>query len=322
MELLRATAPEVKFTLPTNNTAGVEATCSYGTGDPKTLSVTVTGGVAKARLPYLHVEGTGQVDWVFTIPGSGTFTEKVPFEVVTPYIGLDELKDMGVPADKAKDVEAAVRHIINAHTGQSFGFKPDRTITVEGHGDSAVRLPERLIELKGLSTMTSVLDHRAAIVVSDGWYLKKSWAHVTGPLDNDSLYWGEYSGGTPFDNNIYGDPDGDGEGPFVGPLGSRPGGVIVAPNAGGRATPWKDDYPFAIHGDWGYKQVPEPVKEAAKLLANDFACNEQLYRDRYLESIKAADWRLQFNSRAWDNTGNARADHLLSEYVLLDWLVI
>ncbi len=84
----------------------------------------------------------------------------------------------------------------------------------------------------------------------------------------------------------------------------------------------KNDYPFEITGDWGYKSVPAPVKEAARLLVNDYACSEQLYRDRYLESIKAADWRLQFSSRAWEYTGNVRADQLLSEYVILDWAVI
>lgn len=320
MEILRGTAPVLEFSLPTNNTEVDTATYSFNGGEPQTLTVTVTDGVAKAQMPYLPLDGEAAVDWVFKIGGE-TFTESEFYDIVTPYLSMKEIEGMGLSADEAKKVESAVRHVINAHTGQSFGYEKDKTITIEGHGDTAVRLPKRLIELKSLSTLTSVLDHRAAIITSDGWYLKKSWAEVSSVKNTNSRYWGEYSGGV-FDNNIYGDPDGDGDGPFVGPLGTRPGEVTVAPNSRGRATPWKDDYPFEVTGDWGYKRVPEPVKEAARLLVNDYACAEQLYRDRYLESIKAADWRLQFSSRAWDHTGNARADHLLSEFVLMDWWVI
>lgn len=268
-----------------------------------------------------QTEGDVMVTWTFAI--NSVEASKIDnFTIVTPYLTISEIKSIWPEAtdQQAIEVEAVVRHIINAHTGQSFGhgFK---TITVEGHGETALRLPERLIALTGFGTLTADLDPRAAIIVSDGWYLKKAWAAETSQIPSDSQYWGDWQEGV-FDNNIYSDPDGDGESPFYGPLGTRPGQVIVAPGTYGRSTKWTDDYPFRITGEWGYRSVPSPVVEAAKLLVNDYACSEIIYRDRYLESIKAADWRLQFSSRAWEYTGNVRADQLLSEFVLLDWAVL
>lgn len=252
-----------------------------------------------------------QVDWsliVDTVP----VTKTDYFEVITPYLTYGEVKEIWPNATDAEiaEVETAVRFIINAHTGQSFGFASNKTIVVEGHGNNALRLPSRLITLTGWQTLTATLDPTATIIVSDGWYLKKAWANELSTITNTSTYW---TGWEPTDNTAPGEPGY--EKPSHGP-------VISVPGVSGLSTPWRDDYPFSLTGDWGYKTVPNAVKVAARLLVNDYACAEIAYRDRYLESIKAADWRMQFSSRAWEYTGNVRADQLLSEFVLLDWAVI
>lgn len=325
MELLKGTAPTVEFVHPTPDTTSVSAVYSLdGAGDVN-VAVSTEDGISTLRLPYLTDALNIRVTWSFTIPGSGTFSEVENYEVIRPYLSIPEVKKIlgeGFSDEEAKEVEAAVRHVINAHTGQSFGLSK-KALTVEGHGESALRLPERLVSIEAVNTLSSVLDVSYFIIISDGWYIKKGWADATAYMNSGSRYWGDAAD----DDHIYHDPN-DGDNPpadttgMVGPLATRPGGVIVAPSALGRATSWRDDYPFTIKGVWGYERVPEAVKEAAKLLVNDYACSEALYRDRYLESIKAADWRLQFSSRAWEYTGNARADLLLSEFVLLDWAVI
>lgn len=262
-------------------------------------------------LTMAHTKDDGPltVTWEFSL--DGIEVDKVNhFEVVTPYLTIGEVKKIYPEAtnEEAIEVEAAVRHVINAHVGYDFGYFVG-TKVVEGHGESALRLPSRLIELTGFSTLSSNLDVRSAIITSDGWYLKKSWSYETTPIESDSIYWGY----TDVDNPSPGEPG------YEKP---NHGYIITAPGQGGVATSWRDDYPFNITGRWGYESVPQPVKEAARLLVNDYACQEIAYRDRYLESIKAADWRLQFSSRAWESTGNVRADQLLSEYVLLDWAAI
>lgn len=275
------------------------------------MTPTTVGSVSSVTLPYFQSEGTVEVSWSFSIPSVGDFTDVQIYDVVTPYLTKAEVKTIWPEAtdQQALDVEAVVRHVINAHTGQSFGYS-EKSITVEGHGESALRLPERLIELTGLSTLTATLNVNRSIIVSDGWYLKKGWTDSVTVLTTTD----EYFSGT--DVNNYAD---EGEPGYEKP---SHGHIIIAPGANASPTPWRDDYPFTITGKWGYITVPQPVREAAKLLVNDYACSEVAYRDRYLESIKAADWRLQFSSSAWRYTGNVRADQLLSQYVLLDWAVV
>lgn len=268
------------------------------------------------------INGFLKITWDFSI--ESVDTDKIDrFEVITPYLTINEVKRIYPEAtdEEAIELEASVRHIINAHTGQDFGYH-EGTITVEGHGEKALRLPKRLIEITGMSTLTAVLQPQSSIIVSDGWYLKKGWSHEVSAIESDSLYWPGGYGGVPANDH-------DDDGIWTLPVPGEPGyekaghGVIInAPGYGTTPTPWKNDYPFNITGRWGYESVPGPVIEAAKLLVNDYACQEIAWRDRYLESIKAADWRLQFSSRAWDSTGNVRADQLLSEYVLLDWALV
>jgi hypothetical protein len=314
MELYTKMVSTVTLQLPTNDTTVGGATYSFNGSAPAALSAgTPADGKVSVTLPYLQSEGTLVVTWSITVPGpgNGAFTEQQYFDVVTPYLTISEIKDIytGATDEQAKTVEQAVRHIINAHCGQSFGYAT-KTLTVEGHGESALRLPERLIELTELSTLTATLNINRSIITSDGWYLKKGWTDAVTPIASTN----EYFSGT----DVYNDAA-PGEPGYEKP---SHGYIIVPPGTHDVSTPWRDDYPFSITGRWGYENVPQPVKEAAKLLVNDYACSEIAFRDRYLESIKAADWRLQFSSRAWEYTGNVRADQLLAEYVLLDWAVI
>lgn len=314
MEIYRGTVATVEFPWPTTNTSVTSATYSIDGGvTQSTLSLTNGTQKSTATLPYFDSEADVQVTWNFSIPGSGSFSHVDYYNVVTPYLTIAGVKKIYPEAtdDEAVELEAAVRHIINAHCGQSFGYAV-KTLTVEGHGESALRLPQRLIELISLSTLTGVLNVHRSIVVSDGWFLKKGWTDNVSVLTTTD----EYFTAADIDVDINTLP---GEAGYEKP---DHGYVIVPPSVAGLSTPWRDDYPFTITGKWGYLSVPQPVVEAAKLLVNDYACSEIAYRDRYLEVVKAADWQLEFNTRAWDSTGNVRADQLLDEYVLLDWAVI
>lgn len=267
----------------------------------------VTVGLASTQS-----EGTLQVNWNLAI-GGVPVTKTDYYEIVTPYLSISEVKSIFPQAtdDEAVAVELSVRLIINAHCGQQFGFAQNKTVVVEGHGEQGLRLPQRLLKVTGIATLTAVLNPTNAIIVSDGWYLKKSWADpLLSDVTNDSTYWSGYEGDLAWHNAAPGQPGY--EKPNHGP-------ITRAPNVNTVASVWQGDYPFTIIGDWGYKSVPTSVKEAARLLVNDYACMEQMYRDRYLISMKAADWSLEFSSRAWESTGNVRADQLLDEFVLLDW---
>lgn len=272
----------------------------------------------EATIPYILEECTVTVTWTFTVAGAGTIIKTDTYEIVTPLLSKREIKSVWAEATDIEvvTIEAAVRYIIQAHTGQRFG-KRTKSVVVPGSGETALALQERLISLTGIKTLSAVLNPSALVIIADGWYLKKRYSDAISDIANTSVYWeadgyytyGDFPAEAP--HGMGHTPDRYGHGPIITPPGRRSGSI------------WKDDYPFTITGVWGYDDVPTAVKQAAKLLINDYACAEQTYRDRYLESVKAADWRIQYNAQAYLHTGNVRADQLLNDYVMkLGWRLI
>lgn len=236
----------------------------------------------EVRWTLTYVEPTESTEY--------TLNRSVHIEIVTPILSRKEIREVWDTATDKEiaDIEKAVRHIIQAYTGQVFGMFVG-TIPVRGEGNIALRTPRRLIEL----------------VSVDG---RNAKPHFT--VDPDGHIVRHYPWGVP---PIKADYHG---------LHMHTGGVIHNPN-NIRLARWLGERTYNLTGRWGYESVPAPVKEAAKLLVNDYACGDSQYRDRYLVSMAAADWRLQFHSGAYLRTGNVRADQLLSEYVVTrGWGVI
>jgi hypothetical protein len=72
-----------------------------------------------------------------------------------------------------------------------------------------------------------------------------------------------------------------------------------------------------VKGTFGWVSIPDEVKEAALILAEELACDESMWRDRYIKSIRAADWRFDFTDGAFQGTGSVAADQLLSKFVVI-----
>lgn len=291
MEIYRRTVPTVTFELPTQDSTVQGVEYFLNDGEPVTLSSTTSNGVASVKLPYQPNDATVRLEWSFTVGGSGTYTESDTYSVVTPVLSLSEVKDIieDESNEEATRVEKAVRHIINAHTGQSFG-KYVGPISVTGSGEANLRMPRRLISfstINGNSYWNPMLSLRGG-----GWFLQSK--HIYAPSVRADFDGWHYSNSAP----------------------------IVAPPSK-TVTTFLKNAEYVIDGVWGWEEVPDAVREAAKLLVNDYACGDSLYRDRFLTSMTAADWRIQFHDGAFSNTGNVRANQLLAEYVLRrGWVVI
>lgn len=292
MEILKETVETITFVLPTSDTNGVKATYSVNGATPVNLTVTLdqANGIAKATLPYQPTEGTVTVTWTFTIPQSGTFTKAETYTVVTPYLSLRWIKDNlleGSSDQEIRDAEAAARYIVQAHTGQYFG-KEHSTKRAWGEKNNALYLPARLLSLEAVNGNNDTNFY----ITGNGWFLTRpSWTGIP-PIKADAYGVNEATV------------------PIIDPY-ARRGGVF------------DQNVPYDITGTWGWEAVPGAVVEAMKLLVNDYACADSQYRDRYLTSMTAADWRIQFNNGAFIKTGNVRADQLLSDYVLhRGWAVI
>lgn len=294
MELYKEKINVVEFEFPVGASnitieysynGGTMTSLGQGTQDP------VNSMIRTVALPYLPDEGNIRVNWKFQI-NTVPYQKTIDYDVVTPYVSTSWIERNlleGAGSEELEEIETAVRHIINAHTGQSFG-KHDSILTVTGTGESSLALPERLIAVTNFNGVESAYEYFD--VVGDGWYLKVAPRGIP-PVKAD--YYG---------------------------LHMHRGGVIHNPN-NVSLSKFAEGFPYQIDGTWGWDKVPQPVVEAAKLLVNDYAGADSQYRDRYLTSMTAADWRIQFNSGAFARTGNVRADQLLSGYVMRrGWAVI
>ena len=253
-------------------------------------NVTPTADELTTTIPMFlnQFDGRVEVHWAitYTDPADGvsrTVNKMVPVDMVTPILSQAEILqvwDTASPAEVTR-IEKAVRHIIQAFTGQEFGHFHG-THNAKSIGGSSLRLPRRLI---AISSFDGGVANPAQFLITDEGYTLRYYPWGVPPVKAD--YYG---------------------------LHYHTGGVIHNPN-NVRWQNFDEGRTFAITGEWGWHAVPEAVKEAAKLLVNDYACADSQYRDRYLTSMTAADWRIQFNSGAFLRTGNVRADQLLSEYV-------
>lgn len=296
----------VYLSTPVTPTAGtMDVTVIRGEDSVDIQTVTLeTDGRYRITIPY-HLtteEGLVNVRWEFTYTENAvvhSFSHTDIIRLVSPYVPLNEVAAIiGDNTDfTPAEIEHAVRHVIDAYCAQSFGKRTD-TLLVPGTGEKRLHLPERLIDLVTIEPYGfgyKVYDK--TVIVDDTWP-GKDWFQLSG--DGWFLQGGNWMGeGVKSDAYGYYSVNG----PIYNPYG-RENGIYGV----GRA--------LYINGVWGWEQVPHAVYEAAKLLINDYACSEGIYRDRYIANMKSADWRIEFNPGTFARTGNVRADQLLSAYVI------
>lgn len=303
MDIIKGYTNEVKFAVPAD-LDDADFTVTYGTITTASTAATVVDGVATAPLPYPAMIYPGQitVELSFTYQ-SDDYTQSKTFNVVAPYLDIWELRSV-LPSPQFSDsqaweVETAVRKIIDAHCGQQFGVS-SKVVPVLSNGFDVLVLPERLITLSDM-TINGVSIYNTETDLGGGYFLGETQFNVVGD--------GWYIQTIPWTGSSYGsDITITVNGPIYDPFSAL--------------QPFKKYNYYYVNGTWGYEEVPEAVKQAALLLANDYACAESLYRDRYLKNMKAADWELEYSALAYMTTGNVRADQLLADYVRSGWAVI
>jgi hypothetical protein len=79
-----------------------------------------------------------------------------------------------------------------------------------------------------------------------------------------------------------------------------------------RGFPNGYDYKFVL--EVGYPTVPSDIIRAATLLIDDIKCGRNDYYQRYISAYNTDQFRLQFDSRVFEGTGNIIVDKILSKY--------
>jgi hypothetical protein len=64
----------------------------------------------------------------------------------------------------------------------------------------------------------------------------------------------------------------------------------------------------------GYPNVPTDIVRAAELLTDDIACGKLDYVERYMKSYSTDQFKIGFDNRVFEGTGNFVVDKILSNY--------
>jgi hypothetical protein len=71
---------------------------------------------------------------------------------------------------------------------------------------------------------------------------------------------------------------------------------------------------YSVRGEYGWKNVPEELREATIILVDDMRCNDWSYRNKGLKTVKNDSFDIQYNDIAFSGTGNILVDALISDF--------
>lgn len=246
-------------------------------------NLTPTSGVYTLPLTWVETASDGKL--TITWSDADDFERSQVVDVVTPLVPLSRLRTLFEGESKGDgdlaELENTVRVFIETYCGQRFGrFVGTRQFV--GTGGNKILLDQRLEKITAFSG-----GWKGAVKASgDGFALIIIPENLLGVKEAPPEEFMNYASGH--------------------------GGVIRIPDW--YIKNFNKGTVYTVTGTWGYENVPDEVQEAAMLLANDFSCNEVLYRDRYLESVKIQQDTIVYHPGAFRGTGNARADMLLGKF--------
>lgn len=232
-------------------------------------------GVWAAMIPYSITYRDCSFYILWTYNVEGTvYTKKEYHKVVTPLIRPADILNFD------HDLEFLVRSIIEAHTGNSFGLERKKII-VQAQDEDSLRLPMVLNELISINNQYNSYNISAFRVSGSGLTLRMIPGSDLDPvsLPDDAF--------------------------------SAQGEIIYAP---GTPYRFKSGLEFVVEGDWGYSEVPDRVKQAARLLYSDYSCSDAAYRNKYINEFKGNNGGFKMLPEAFNGTGNLTADLLLESY--------
>lgn len=238
-----------------------------------------------ATIPYslTHMDGEFTAKWSYVVAGDA-YSRSQSFKVVTPLFTEDELTGfnsqfVSLDSEAVVRLERLVREIIESYTGQSFGYREGTLKVSSSRTGTVLQTNERVISVAGVNISGLALPYPVAYrPIKTGFGI-------------------EAAGGG-WDGSTYSTV-----GPITDPYASQKAGFVSGRD-------------YVITGAFGWEAIPTDIKDASLLLAELFSCDEASWRDRYLKSVMAADWRFEFDGRAFSGTGSVTVDNLLSKYVV------
>jgi hypothetical protein len=73
-------------------------------------------------------------------------------------------------------------------------------------------------------------------------------------------------------------------------------------------------FDYTLYLEAGYKRVPSDIARAAELLIEDLDCGKLEYIERYVSEYQTDQFKIKFDGRVFEGTGNMVVDKILSKY--------
>jgi hypothetical protein len=230
-------------------------------------------------------------------------------DVARPYVNPTTLATSGTATDIAAytEYESLARAIIDAITG---GFYYDRTyLEVVGQGTDYVPLWKRTHKiLKAYENAELVYDLSDTVngpaLKSYNYIITKDKSAITkDPIETtDAMNRAERKYPNipvaPSDSISLFDTEDSGNVQTIVPAVAFPAGT---------------DYIFLL--ETGYKVVPSDITDAVKMLIEDIKCGKLDYYKRYIKNYSTDQFKIEYDKRMIDGTGNILVDKILDKYV-------
>lgn len=250
-------------------------------------------------IPYIFTtrNRTLRLRWEYYI-GNQNIEREDEVYVVTPYVDFNHVQDLGFSTDSSdpnyrsyKELMRAERYArkqIEQYTGQNF-YLYDDLYVVYGYGSDILPLPAKIYDLHEL--------YARDVLLLDNLNNINNWNYEV--IIAESGYGIRINRAGMLDNTVY------------------TANGMVPPSINDSAGIFQTNVPYKVQGRFGWEKVPDAVELAAIELMKDFFTKDQVWRNKYIKNISTFDWDFEYTSEAYAGTGNAYADRLLADYVMV-----
>ena len=256
-------------------------------------------GAYKVYVPYEYTDRnrTLRLVWSYSIDGT-SISRSDEVYVITPYIDFNHVQDLGFSTDSSDPnyksykelllAEKYARKQIEQYTGQNFYLYNDLYV-IYGHGSDILPLPAKIAEIHEL--------YSNDILLLDTLNNVNNWNYDV--IISETGYGVRINRASAIDNTVY------------------TANGMVPPSIHDSYGVFQMGIPYKVQGVFGWEKVPDEVEQAAVELMKDYFAKDTVWRNKYVKSISTFDWDFEYTSEAYAGTGNAYADKLLAEYVLV-----
>jgi len=257
---------------------------------------TVTFGQEASGIYVLQSAGKHQAAFTYSVSGD-SYTQSQYINVYTPYItstefftNHPELEDDF--SSSFETVAKRARNIINTYCGQSFDYYPEKSFTIDGYNHKHLHLPLPVSTLRTVTMNYGDNDQEVIHDYSDATL--NNIEKVRQPSNFESSYYLRYKGT-----------------------------VIQSSSNRLLGSKFKDGSDYKIEGDFGWRYVPDGVRQAADLIIADLMNDDSEYRRHGITNISMDTTTFAMTSNFYESTGNIEADVLLMDYMMfiMDYVV-